>query len=950
MMALLMMIMRKMVKNKWLELSLLSGLILSVALISSIPIYTEAILQRVLLKDLENLQASSGRYPGTVYAKVFMGSTSYWDSGDYEPEQRPQVLKDTNAFMQEDAAERFGLPVKHLVMEAATELYSFIPTDKTKVESETERLAEIAARSDLYDHITLIDGRLPASEPVDGIYEALVVQQSLKALNMVLGHVFEIENGDAKTKIKVKPVGVMDKLDHSEPYWHNHLDEYRKTFFIDYELFKAQFSSSKALPAASASWLFVLDYSGMDLNSVHQYMQTTERIDTHLMNRFSTYSLDSPAVQTVETYFQREADLRLLVWSLYVPLIILLAFYLYMVSNLMTERQKTEISVLRSRGASRLQVLTGYLIEGMLLGVIAYAAGPPIGMLLAKALGASSGFLAFVDRTALPVKVTDDSYLYGLYAVISSILMMLFPVFQATRLSIVGQKQQMGRRTNRLFWHRYFFDIIAVAIAIYGLFAFNRQREDMLQLGADVSAFSVDPLLFLVPALFILGFGLLALRLYPLIIRFIFRIGREVWPPYLYSTLIQVGRSGTQYQMVMMFLILTIATGLFSASAARTLNDNLEQKIRYKNGADIVLKSHWLSESSLASSGGTQRIQYVEPPYQAFTELPGVKTAAKVFVQNNAYTLVGNERGLTKVMGIHTADFGRTAWMRDGLLGNHFYEYLNLIALDPKAVLISRSIADKGIRPGDVINVGWSGVEPKTFTVYGIIDYWPTFNPNTMSMTEEQSNAGRPSLVVGHLEYMQKAMALEPYEVWIKLDENAARQPFYDAIAEKKLSLAFMTDTREELQRMGNDPFQLALNGVMTLGFLISVIISFFGFLLYWLLSLTGRVLQFGIFRAMGMSFAQMIGMLITEQILISGAAVLIGGLVGSVTSTWFVSLFQISFNPSAQVPPFQVMFDSSDTTRLYFVVMVMIVMGLLILGWRLSRINIHQALKLGED
>ena len=54
--------------------------------------------------------------------------------------------------------------------------------------------------------------------------------------------------------------------------------------------------------------------------------------------------------------------------------------------------------------------------------------------------------------------------------------------------------------------------------------------------------------------------------------------------------------------------------------------------------------------------------------------------------------------------------------------------------------------------------------------------------------------------------------------------------------------------------RSKNDPFQLAVNGVMTLGFLIAIGISFIGFLLYWLLSLYGRILQFGVLRAMGIS------------------------------------------------------------------------------------------------
>src|SRR5690606_1781163 len=143
------------------------------------------------------------------------------------------------------------------------------------------------------------------------------------------------------------------------------------------------------------------------------------------------------------------------------------------------------------------------------------------------------------------------------------------------------------------FWHKFYLDIVLLAISAYGLWAFDRQREDLLQLGMTATDVSVDPLLFLVPALFIVGAGLLALRLYPLFIRIVFWAGKKKWPPYLYATLIQVGRSGTQYQLVMLFLILTIATGLYSASAARTINDNTEQKIRYNNGADIVLKSHW---------------------------------------------------------------------------------------------------------------------------------------------------------------------------------------------------------------------------------------------------------------------------------------------------------------------------------------------------------------------
>jgi putative ABC transport system permease protein len=142
----------------------------------------------------------------------------------------------------------------------------------------------------------------------------------------------------------------------------------------------------------------------------------------------------------------------------------------------------------------------------------------------------------------------------------------------------------------------------------------------------------------------------------------------------------------------------------------------------------------------------------------------------------------------------------------------------------------------------------------------------------------------------------------------------------------------------------------MAINGVMTLGFLISVFICFLGFLLYWVLSLLSRILQTGVFRAMGISLRQIIGMLFMEQILTSGVAMAIGITTGLVTSFLFVPVFQLSFDMSTQVPPFKTVLNPNDMVKIYIVMTCMIVTGLIILGNVLTRIKIHQAVKLGED
>lgn len=59
-------------------------------------------------------------------------------------------------------------------------------------------------------------------------------------------------------------------------------------------------------------------------------------------------------------------------------------------------------------------------------------------------------------------------------------------------------------------------------------------------------------------------------------------------------------------------------------------------------------------------------------------------------------------------MGIDTKAFGETAWLRDHLLDHHIYDYLNLIAKNPSAVLISKSVAEEyGVKVGDTLSVGW---------------------------------------------------------------------------------------------------------------------------------------------------------------------------------------------------------------------------------------------------
>jgi len=464
--------------------------------------------------------------------------------------------------------------------------------------------------------------------------------------------------------------------------------------------------------------------------------------------------------------------------------------------------------------------------------------------------------------------------------------------------------------------------------------------------------------------MFILGAGLLFLRIYPLLVSFVFWAGKKLWTPALYASFIHVGRSGGQEQFLMLFLILALSLGIFNANAARTLNRNIEEKVMYDTGADIAIKAKWdtnqisfggdmpgpsmMNEPDIMnSSGDSGPVIYIEPPFQQFTELSGVELATKVFRKNNVElrSIAGSSYNV-ELMGIIPDEFGKVSWLRPGLLPYHWYNYLNLMAESPTAFLASRSVQEKyKLKEGDSIYITWKGQTYLEGYIYAFVDYWPTFNPNL------KTSRGEPlDLIVANLSYIQAKMSLEPYEVWIRREQDATDTQVYNDIHEKKIELSDIKFTKNEIIKKKNDPMLQGTNGALTMGFVITMLISAIGFLIYWILSIRSRALQFGIFRAMGLSMRNIIVMLICEQVFISGTAVLMGIVIGGLTCDLYIPLIQIAYSVEELALPFKVFAYGDDYIKLYSIVGTMLFSGIAILGALVSKININQAIKLGED
>jgi putative ABC transport system permease protein len=214
----------------------------------------------------------------------------------------------------------------------------------------------------------------------------------------------------------------------------------------------------------------------------------------------------------------------------------------------------------------------------------------------------------------------------------------------------------------------------------------------------------------------------------------------------------------------------------------------------------------------------------------------------------------------------------------------------------------------------------------------------------------ERTGGEQPNLIVADYDYVRARSRLEPYEIWIRRDPAVDTQELYDALSAGGLRLVRFRDAEQEIVAARANPFTQGMNGVLTLGFIVSLAICLSGFLIYWIISIRSRALQFGVLRAMGLPRRRLFSMLGWEQLLISGSAVAAGVLIGGLTTTLYVPLVGVLTNAAEQVPPMQVGVLARDFRIISLYSAGMILLALVVLGADVSRVRMAEAIKLGEE
>lgn len=922
-------LLRKMRSTKWMVLCLFIGFLMAAGMMSTVPIYMDASLQRMLIKDMEEYQVDTGEFPGIYSIEMPIHAGTAVQSQLELIDNLPSAIG--------DRVRKTGIsPANSKTVVYDNVLYLIRGGN---IDGATSTRLKMVAMTDLQDHITITKGRMYCEGGIaeDGAYEVIIAEPAIKSLGVVYGNEYDVTAVDTgKDRVKIRIVGVYEQLSDNDTYWSETMSPYINAVMTDFDCFKNSMLPGGTVSLSNIFVRYALDYQTIDMNSISSIVASLD--DDFAAYNEAGYEFEMPMYDTLVSYQERAAKLTQILWVLQIPVMVMLAFYLFMVSQLNVEQEKNEIAVFKSRGASSGQIFGIYAMEAGALGLITLIAAPFIGLFLCQFLGVSNGFLEFVNRTGIAAKVTGTAVLYALLAVVIFFVTTMIPIIPASKLTIVQYKQSKTKVVKMSLWEKLFVDVILIAAAVVFLIIYT----DRLNSGSSdyVTNGEIDPLIFVFATAFVMGMGLLFIRLYPYLLRLIYTLFKPFWTPSQYMAITTVARSqGGKERFLMLFLVITFSFGLFSANTARAINNNKEDRIFYSNGADITLSEYWTETSSTEDSVTTT--VYTERDFSRYEELAGVEQATKVLKNKKArFALDGKTTDEVMLMGIQPDRFAQVAWFRNDLLPVHWYNYCNALTDYKSGVLVSRALADDyEIVLGDEVEVRWGGNDTVSATVLAVVDYWPGINPNET-----------PNFVVMNYNYCYTETQLEPYEVWLKLADGATSEELYADITAKKMPVEWLVDSSQLLIAEKNEPQLQGMNGALTLGFIIIMIMTIIGFLIYWILSIKSRTLQFGILRAMGVTFREIIGIIGYEQILVSGVSIAIAFVIGGMASDLFVPLFQMMYDVVDQIPPFFVSAAGSDYVKIYAIIVLMLGGGFAILGHIIKKININKALKLGED
>ncbi|HWO72559.1 MAG TPA: FtsX-like permease family protein [Dehalococcoidia bacterium] len=578
-------VIRRVSANSRLLLAVIAGAVLAAAIMSTTSIYTDAI------RDLGLAYALRQRGPDKINLVVRSSSQS--------------SLADTYAKNEdfiEATAKRVIGPVIEGSFTRIGRSATFFPTapGQPVPRDDNRPRAHFNFVTGLEAHVNL-EGRMPSNATAPPgrapAVEAAVGGETARRLAIRVGDAFDLYPFwmEDAAPVRVTVVGIVDPKDPKDEFWVGQNDFFyfptssweTIPFLITQETF---FNAIAAyLPSMTSDYttLIYVDQGDINARNAERVRRSLESYGNQLNSNVVRTSIATELPEVLATFDEKLFFTRIPLLVLVLQIAAIVLYYLYMVSTMLVERQSGEIALLKSRGATTPQVMRIYVIEGLAILVVALLVGPPLAATVISFLGRTPPFADLSQGSNLQVHLSSGAYLWAASGAALAFVTLLLPAFQATRRTVIQQRAAASRPPKQPFFLRYYLDLGLVGVGAFLLYQLDRRGSLVSE--RLFGEHTVDPVLLLTPAFFILTVGIVFLRLFPVALRLLAWLVARAQGAAMLIGMWQLVRNPVHYSRLVLLLMLATAVGMFAASFGATLERSYEDRAYYQSGADLRL-------------------------------------------------------------------------------------------------------------------------------------------------------------------------------------------------------------------------------------------------------------------------------------------------------------------------------------------------------------------------
>lgn len=895
-----------------LSLLALVNIILAVGLVTNASFFTQAVDRVVLLQELEEFSSVTGRPPFSTQIYIFPSRRQ-----PVTLEQAEQIAQNVSQTL----AGEVGLPVRQLVTQVSSGSLMLQPAPGSDLFEQGKQYlgnVENVYIDGISEQIEIIDG-VPLDEAGTSadLLDVWIHDSMAQSMGINIGE--ELSMGmnlsDAQTPVRV--AGIWKPKDPTAEFWFSNPNTaFKSAFFVRRNDYIRKVQPVIASGTGESSWYVVLDENQIVPKESAGYLAGFHRADDLINKYLPGARMNMPPLDPLESFVDRSNTMTIMLLGYNLPAFGILLYFLALTSAIMAAWQRRETVMLVSRGMSAGGVMSLTLVEQIILFVIGYPLGILFGMFIAWLMGYTASFLTFTSRPALPVSMEGFSMPLTLLALAFALVSRLWPALKAARSSLVTEERERARPMRKPFWYRMYLDVILL-IPTYYAYTQMVQRGSLAGLVTDKPEdLYRDPLLVVVPALFVLTASLVTMRLFALLMKLVDLIaGRIPWLT-MHLALRQLGRQSLDYVQPLLLVIISLAMGVYTLSMAASLDQWTVDRFYHSSGADVAFSPQPSQEGTVVIDGS-----WIPLP-QDFTKVPGVEAATRVGDFNMRVTPVGSGEIRGRFLAIDRVEFPSAAWFRPDFANESLGAMMNRLALLPEGILVSQDFLEEhNLRAGDrleaVVSIEnlmsvWS-----EFTIVGTYNYFPTVYEDKVTF-------------VGNLEYLNTLTGLTVnHNVWLKTTPGTdGKQLGKDIVNQLHIFPADLDDSRglvaEEQARME----RVGIFGTLSVGFLATALMAILGLLVYSYASLQERAYRLAVLNAVGLSRNQILMQVVFEYAFLALFGAIAGALIGMFASELFVPFFRFTGEQGIPLPPL-VPVIASDRLRMMSLIFGVTIVGL---------------------